>query len=49
MAGRVFPDGELVQDNILAELEAHEAKRRAEGRGLGCNFVISVAGESYIF
>ena len=42
-------DGPHVQDNILAQLEAYEQRLREEGKGLGCEFVISQSGESYWF
>lgn len=40
-------DGPHVSQNILAQLQQHEARLRGEGQGLGCEFVISKSGESY--
>ncbi|TKA26623.1 hypothetical protein B0A50_04731 [Salinomyces thailandicus] len=42
-------DGPHVSENILEELQAHEARLQADGHGLGCEFVISKSGESYWF
>ncbi|KAK4545266.1 hypothetical protein LTR36_003446 [Oleoguttula mirabilis] len=42
-------DGPHVSENILAQLEEHEMSLRAEGEGLGCEFIISKSGESYYF
>jgi cAMP phosphodiesterase len=42
-------DGPLVGDLILADLQEHEAALAAQGRPLGCEFVISKRGESYVF
>ena len=44
-----FKDGPHVAENILAQLQEHEARLRDEGQGLGCDFVISKSGESYWF
>ena len=40
-------DGPHVRDNILAQLQDYEQRLRLRGEGLGCEFVISEAGESY--
>jgi len=42
-------DGPHVSEDILAQLREHEDRLREEGRGLGCEFVISQSGESYWF
>ena len=42
-------DGPHVRDNILVQLQQHEETLREEGKGLGCEFVISGDGESYWF
>ena len=43
-------DGPLVGDTILQQLRDHEATlKESDGIGLGCNFVISKVGESYMF
>ncbi|PZC87467.1 elongation factor 1-gamma [Pyrenophora tritici-repentis] len=44
-----FADGPLVGDQILEELREGEATLQEQGRGLGCQFEISVAGGSYWF
>jgi hypothetical protein len=40
-------DGPHVRDNILAQLQDYEQRLQHRGEGLGCEFVISRAGESY--
>jgi elongation factor 1-gamma len=42
-------DGALVGETILRELRDGEEELKAEGRGLGCVFEVSKAGESYWF
>lgn len=42
-------DGPPVGDSISNELCAHEGRLRAQGKPLGCEFVISKAGDSYWF
>lgn len=42
-------DGPLVGDQILKELREGESALQDQGRGLGCQFEVSVAGESYWF
>ncbi|KAI8932685.1 hypothetical protein NX059_010179 [Plenodomus lindquistii] len=42
-------DGPLVGEQILKELREGEERLKEEGRGLGCGFVVSGAGESYWF
>jgi len=44
-----FADGPLVGDQILKELREGESVLQDQGRGLGCQFEVSVAGESYWF
>jgi cAMP phosphodiesterase len=44
-----FQDGPLVGDGILSELREGEEQLKGEGRGLGCVFDVSQAGESYWF
>ena len=42
-------DGPHVSENILAQLEQHEAQLHDSGQALGCDFIISQSGESYWF
>ncbi|TKA78834.1 hypothetical protein B0A49_01940 [Cryomyces minteri] len=42
-------DGPHVSENILKQLDEHEAELRHQGIGLGCEFVISESGASYWF
>jgi cAMP phosphodiesterase len=42
-------DGPPVGESILKELYAHEGRLRAQGKALGCDFVVSKAGDSYWF
>lgn len=42
-----FKDGPYVGDTILEELNAHEQALQEDGKGLGCEFIISKSGESY--
>lgn len=42
-------DGPPIGDVILSELKAHEERLVAQGKGLGCEFVISKSGTSYWF
>ncbi|EME47557.1 hypothetical protein DOTSEDRAFT_69492 [Dothistroma septosporum NZE10] len=42
-------DGPHVSETILTQLQDHEARLREEGHGLGCDFVVSQSGESYVF
>ncbi|KAF2120068.1 cAMP phosphodiesterases class-II-domain-containing protein [Lophiotrema nucula] len=42
-------DGPLVGESILAELRETERVLVEQGRGLGCEFFVSEAGESYYF
>ncbi|EME85389.1 uncharacterized protein MYCFIDRAFT_213841 [Pseudocercospora fijiensis CIRAD86] len=42
-------DGPHVSENILAQLQEHEAGLREQSLGLGCEFIISQSGESYWF
>ncbi|EON62152.1 hypothetical protein W97_01371 [Coniosporium apollinis CBS 100218] len=44
-----FMDGPLVGESILAQLLEHEAEAAEEGKGLGCEFVVSKSGASYLF
>ncbi|KAH9872356.1 hypothetical protein IAQ61_005191 [Plenodomus lingam] len=44
-----FSDGPLVCNQILRELQEGERALQSEGKGLGCCFEISRAGESYWF
>ncbi|KAF1986752.1 hypothetical protein K402DRAFT_331836 [Aulographum hederae CBS 113979] len=42
-------DGPLVEESILAQLQAHDANLSSEGQGLGCEFAVSRSGDSYLF
>ncbi|KAK4631472.1 3',5'-cyclic-nucleotide phosphodiesterase 1 [Fulvia fulva] len=42
-------DGPHVSETILTQLKDYEAQLQEEGQGLGCEFVISQSGESYVF
>jgi cAMP phosphodiesterase len=42
-------DGPWIGDVIINELKGHESRLLAQGRGLGCEFVVSKSGESYYF
>ncbi|KAI9709053.1 MAG: hypothetical protein M1820_003499 [Bogoriella megaspora] len=42
-------DGPLVGENILRQLREHEVRFAREGQPLGCEFVISSSGASYLF
>ena len=44
-----FKDGPHVSESIFEELNAHEQALKDEGKGLGCEFVISKSGECYWF
>jgi cAMP phosphodiesterase len=44
-----FKDGPHVSESISEELNAYEQGLKEEGKGLGCEFVISKSGESYWF
>jgi cAMP phosphodiesterase len=44
-----FADGPLVGETILRELEEGEMVLKEQGRGLGCEFVVSKSGGSYWF
>lgn len=44
-----FKDGPHVGETIAEELDAYEQALQDEGKGLGCEFVISKSGESYMF
>ncbi|KAI4681269.1 uncharacterized protein J4E88_005777 [Alternaria novae-zelandiae] len=44
-----FMDGPLVGDQILRELREGEEALQEQGKGLGCQFEVSAAGESYWF
>jgi cAMP phosphodiesterase len=44
-----FKDGPHVSETIAEELAAYEQGLQDEGKGLGCEFVISKSGESYWF
>lgn len=44
-----FKDGPHVSETIAEELGAYEQGLQDEGKGLGCEFVISKSGESYWF
>lgn len=44
-----FKDGPHVSETIFEELNAYEQALQDEGKGLGCEFVISKSGESYWF
>lgn len=42
-------DGPLVGEQILRELREGEEVLQEAGKGLGCQFEVSAAGESYWF
>lgn len=44
-----FMDGPLVGTQILKELREGEEALQEQGKGLGCQFEVSAAGESYWF
>jgi cAMP phosphodiesterase len=44
-----FKDGPHVSESIFEELNSHEQALKDEGKGLGCEFVISKSGECYWF
>ena len=44
-----FMDGPLVGEQILRELREGEEVLQEAGKGLGCQFEVSAAGESYWF
>jgi cAMP phosphodiesterase len=42
-------DGPPIGESILKELRLHEARLRAQGKALGCEFVVSRQGDNYWF